>query len=305
MTDMAVEICGVRFKNPVIAASGTFSFGREFETLFDISLLGGICFKALTKEPRQGNPPPRVAETPCGMLNSVGLQNPGVRAFVRDILPRVKEYDTVKIANVAGACAQEYVDVIEALNETPLNMFELNISCPNVKKGGMQFGADAASAREITIMAKKAAKKPLIVKLSPNVADIADIARAAQEGGADAISLVNTVAGMAIDARARRPVLGNVTGGLSGPAIKPLALRMVYEASRAVSIPVIGMGGIMTGVDAAEFMIAGASAVMAGTAVVCDPFALPRIIGELRAFAQEEGIKSIRELTGTLAIQGG
>lgn len=302
-TEMSVLLCNVKFKNPVIAASGTFSFGREFESYFGPSLLGGISLKALTIEERKGNPPPRIAETASGILNSVGLQNPGVRAFKTELLPVIAAYDTVKIANVAGTCEEDYISVIEALNDCAIDFFELNISCPNVKHGGVQFGTDEKLAFTITKKAKAAAKKPLIVKLTPNTANIAGIAKAVEDAGADAVSLINTVTGMAIDAKKRMPVLANVTGGLSGPAIKPIALRMVYEAYKAVRIPIIGMGGIMTGEDAAEFMIAGASAVMVGTANIADPCACIRILTELKDFAQSENILNIKELTGSLKVR--
>lgn len=302
-TELSVKLCNVKFKNPVIAASGTFAFGREFENYFDLSLLGGIALKALTIEERKGNPPPRIAETASGILNSVGLQNPGVRAFKAELLPVITTYDTVKIANVAGTCEEDYIAVIEALNDCALDFFELNISCPNVKQGGVQFGTDEKLAFTITKRAKATAKKPLIVKLTPNTANIAGVARAVEDAGADAVSLINTVTGMAIDAKKRMPVLSNITGGLSGPAIKPIALRMVYEVYKAVQIPVIGMGGILKGEDAAEFMIAGASAVMVGTANILDPFACVRIIEELKDFAQRENIRNIKELTGSLKVR--
>ncbi len=301
--NMSVNICGVTLKNPVIAASGTFAFGKEFENYYDPSLLGGIALKALTAKERLGNPPPRIAETPSGMLNSVGLQNPGVAAFKKDILPGLAAYDTVKIANIAGMCEQDYIEVIGALNDCAVDLYELNISCPNVKQGGVHYGVDEKAAFAITKTAKKAAKKPLIVKLTPNVTSIAAIAKAAAEAGADALSLINTVTGMAIDAKTRTPVLANITGGLSGPAVKPIALRMVYEVYNAVKIPIIGMGGIMAGVDAAEFLVAGATAVMVGTASIVDPHACVRIIGELGSFAQGEGIGHIGELTGSLKVR--
>ena len=300
MADLSVNIAGVTFKNPVIPASGTFGFGMEYERYFDPSLLGGIALKALTEQKRLGNPPVRVAETASGMLNSVGLQNPGVDTFIEEILPEIRAYDTVKIANIAGASPEEYLTVIEKLNETEIDMYELNVSCPNVKHGGVQFGTDPDSLFQMTKRAKEVAKRPLIVKLTPNVTDIKETAKAAQEGGADALSLINTLTGMAIDARTRRPILANRTGGLSGPAVKPVALRMVNEVYNAVSLPIIGMGGIMTGEDAAEFLIAGASAVMVGTATIADPFSCIRIIEELDRFLEEEHIATARELTGTL-----
>jgi len=298
--NMGVKIAGVNFKNPVIAASGTFAFGEEYRLYMDLSRLGGIALKALTREKRKGNPPVRVAETASGVLNSVGLQNPGVDGFIEDYWNHVKKIDTVKIANIAGSTAEEYVYVAERLNGIDIDLYEVNVSCPNVKEGGVNFGSDAKLLAQVVSGVKKVALKPLIVKLTPNVTRIADMAMAAQDAGADAISLINTITGMAVDARTRKPILANTTGGLSGPAIKPVALRMVWEASKAVSIPVIGMGGIMTGVDAAEFMIAGAAAVMAGTATMCCPDALTRIIGELEAFCEEEKIKNVYELTGTM-----
>lgn len=300
MADLRVNIAGVNFKNPVIAASGTFAFGEEYAAFLDVSALGGIALKALTPEVRPGNPPIRIAETPSGILNSVGLQNPGVDAFISGILPRIRRFDTVKIANVAGRTEEDYYTVIEKLNDTEIDMFELNVSCPNVKQGGVTFGTDPDSMAAIVAGAKTRAKKPLIVKLTPNVTNIALMAKTAEDAGADAVSLVNTFTAMAINAKTRRPVLANVTGGLSGPAIKPIALRMVHEVYRAVSIPIIGMGGIMTGEDAAEFLLAGASALMVGTATVAEPDAMIRISRELNKFLDENGAATARELTGAL-----
>ena len=300
--DMRVSICGVELANPIIAASGTFAFGLEYAEYMDISQIGGIALKALTPEPRRGNDPIRIVETASGVLNAVGLQNPGIDAFLRDILPQIQGLGTALIANVAGREEADYFTVIERLNDTPIALYELNVSCPNVKHGGVAFGTDAAALAHIVSGAKKVAKKPLIVKLTPNVGSIAAMARAAEEAGADAVSLVNTFTGMAINARTRRPVLANGTGGLSGPCIKPIALRMVREVYEAVSIPIIGMGGIMTGEDAAEFMLAGASAVMAGTATLASPDALARIAAELEAFLTEQNIPSARELTGALEM---
>lgn len=300
MADLRVNIAGVNFKNPVIAASGTFAFGEEYAAFLDVSALGGIALKALTPEVRPGNPPIRIAETPSGILNSVGLQNPGVDAFISGILPRIRRFDTVKIANVAGRTEEDYYTVIEKLNDTEIDMFELNVSCPNVKQGGVTFGTDPDSMAAIVAGAKARAKKPLIVKLTPNVTNIALMAKTAEDAGADAVSLVNTFTAMAINAKTRRPVLANVTGGLSGPAIKPIALRMVHEVYRAVSIPIIGMGGLMTGEDAAEFLLAGASALMVGTATVAEPDAMIRISRELNKFLDENGAATARELTGAL-----
>ncbi len=300
MADLRVNIAGVNFKNPVIAASGTFAFGEEYAAFLDVSALGGIALKALTPEVRPGNPPIRIAETPSGILNSVGLQNPGVDAFISGILPRIRRFDTVKIANVAGRTEEDYYTVIEKLNDTEIDMFELNVSCPNVKQGGVTFGTDPDSMAAIVAGAKARAKKPLIVKLTPNVTNIALMAKTAEDAGADVVSLVNTFTAMAINAKTRRPVLANVTGGLSGPAIKPIALRMVHEVYRAVSIPIIGMGGIMTGEDAAEFLLAGASALMVGTATVAEPDAMIRISRELNKFLDENGAATARELTGAL-----
>ena len=300
--DMTVAAFGKTFRNPVIGASGTFAFGIEMAEYFDLSRIGGMSLKALTPEPRRGNDTPRIAETPSGILNSVGLQNPGVDAFISDIWPRIKDIDTVKIANIAGREESDYMEVIDKLNGIGIDIYEMNVSCPNVKRGGATFGTDPAVLLHITAEAKRRAEKPLVVKLTPNVTDIAAMAKAAEDGGADGISLINTITGMAIDARTRRPLLANVTGGLSGPCVKPVALRMVMEASRAVDIPVIGMGGIMTGEDAAEFMLAGAALVMVGTANVVSPEACLRIAVELRDFCEHEGIEAVRGLTGGLLL---
>lgn len=301
MCNMTVNIAGVEFKNPVIAASGTFAFGEEYRLYMDIEKIGGISLKALTKEKRLGNPPARIAETASGVLNSVGLQNPGVDGFLENIYPRIKNINVVKIANIAGTTIEDYLYVVERLNDTNIELFEINVSCPNVKHGGIGFGTDASILEDIIQQVKKAAKKPIIVKLTPNVTSVADMAKAAKEGGADALSLINTITGMAIDARTKRPILQNVTGGLSGPAIKPVALRMVYEVCKAnLGLPIIGMGGIMNGIDAAEFMIVGANAVMVGTATMRNPSATAEIALQLKKFAQEQGLHEISELTNTL-----
>ena len=302
MTDLSVSLCGVKLKNPVIAASGTFAFAEQHSWFIDVEQLGGIALKSLTPEKRIGNPPPRIAETASGIINSVGLQNPGVEEFLAKTLRKVEDLNTVIIANVAGRTVEDYVTVIEKLNGTKLDMYELNISCPNVKQGGASFGTDAKSAAGVVRAAKATAKKPLIVKLTPAAGDVVSIAKASEDAGADAISLINTLPAMAVNAKTRRPILGNVTGGLSGPCIKPVALKMVYDVSKAVGIPVIGMGGIMTGQDAVEFMLCGASAVMTGTANIADPEASIRIIAELKEYAEENGIDNISALSGALEV---
>jgi len=301
--NLRVKIAGVEFKNPVIAASGTYGFGREYNAFYDVSDLGGIVTKGLTQLPREGNFGVRIAETPSGILNCVGLQNPGVEKFVADELPFLDALDTVIIANIAGGTEEEYLALAERLSDTSIDMIELNISCPNVKCGGVAFGVEAKSVEHITRAVKKACgAKPLIVKLTPNVARIADNAAAAENGGADAISLVNTFTAMAIDYRTRRPVLGNITGGLSGPAIKPIALRMVHEAYRAVKIPIIGMGGIMTPEDVLEFMIAGAAAVQVGSANIFDPMASINIAKGLTTLLKTCKINGVNEITGSLIV---
>ncbi len=304
MADLRVNVCGVPFKNPVIAASGTFGFGKEFNEIYDISVLGGISTKGLTLEPRLGNPTPRIAEGYGVILNAVGLQNPGVEEFVRDDLPFLRSKDTVVIANVAGRTIDDYAGICARLDGL-VDMIELNISCPNVKCGGMAFGIRPESVKEVTRAAKSALKKtPLIVKLSPNVESIAANALAAQEGGADCLSLINTLTGMVIDIERRRPLIANNTGGVSGAGIRPIAVRMVYEVCQAVSVPVIGMGGITCAEDALEFIIAGASAVQVGTANFTDTLAMPRIIAGLNEWLDRHGVPNIEELRGTLRLNG-
>ena len=302
MADLRVNVCGVPFKNPVIAASGTFGFGKEFNEIYDISVLGGISTKGLTLEPRLGNPTPRIAEGYGVILNAVGLQNPGVEEFIRDDLPFLRGKDTVVIANVAGRTIDDYAGICARLDGL-VDMIELNISCPNVKCGGMAFGIRPESVKEVTRAAKGALKKtPLIVKLSPNVESVAANALAAQEGGADCLSLINTLTGMVVDIERRRPLIANNTGGVSGAGIRPIAVRMVWEVCRAVSVPVIGMGGITCAEDVLEFIIAGASAVQVGTANFTDTLAMPRIIGGLNEWLDARGIKTLQELRGTLRL---
>ena len=300
--DMNITLCGKQLKNPIIAASGTFAFGEQHSWFIDVSKLGGIALKSLTPEKRIGNKPPRIAETASGIINSVGLQNPGVEAFLSKTMQKVEKLDTTIIANVAGSSINDYVTVIEQLNDTGIDFFELNISCPNVKQGGLSFGVEKQAAVSVVSAAKSVSKKPLIVKLTPSASDISAIARAVQSAGADAISLINTLPAMAVDAYTKRTILGNVTGGLSGPCIKPVALKMVYDVSNAVDIPVIGMGGIMTGADVAEFMLCGATAVMTGTANLIDPSASLTILDELEQYAEQMEIDKISALTGALEV---
>ncbi len=296
--DLSVDLAGVVLKNPVVVASGTFGFGREYGQFFELSELGGICCKGLTLHPREGNPPPRIAETPLGMLNSVGLQNPGVDAFIRDELPFLRQHDVTVIANISGNTPEEYGVMCEKLSEAGVDMIEVNISCPNVKAGGLAYGTRPDLAAEVTQEAKKRATVPVMVKLSPNVTDITEIARAAADGGADALSLINTLRGMRIDVNSRRPILKRNTGGLSGPAVLPGAVRRVWEVANAVKLPIIGMGGVSTGEDAAQFLLAGASAVAVGTALFADPFAPLKVRDELAAIAARQGLSAVRELTG-------
>lgn len=301
MVNLSVELCGKKLKNPVIPASGTFGFGREFQELYDISMLGGIATKGLTLAPRLGNAVPRIAESRGTILNAVGLQNPGVESFLKNDLEWLKSKTRV-LANAAGSTFSDYGEICKKLNGK-VDFIELNISCPNVKCGGMAFGIRPESVREVTRVAKdNCPDTPLIVKLSPNVESIAANAQAAESGGADAISLVNTFTGMAIDIERRRPVLANNTGGVSGAGIRPIAVRMVYEASRAVRIPVVGMGGIVTAEDAIEFLMAGATAVEVGTQNFTDPLACPKIIEGLEKWCKAHSVENISELTGTLTL---
>ncbi len=296
--DLTVSFAGVTFENPIVTASGTFGFGREYGQFYDLSSLGGICVKGLTLHKRDGNPAPRIAETPQGILNSVGLQNPGVDAFLKEELPFLRQYRAKIIANISGNDASDYSAMAEKLSQGGVDMIEVNISCPNVKAGGLAFGTSCDAAAEITRAVKTHASVPVIVKLSPNVTNIAEIARAVEDAGADAVSLINTLLGMRIDVRSRRPVLKMNTGGLSGPAVLPVAVRMVWQVAQAVQIPILGMGGVATGEDAAELMLAGASLVAVGTASFRDPYAPVRVRGELEAFCMRQGIPSVRELTG-------
>jgi len=302
--DLRVSVAGIEFKNPIIAASGTFGYGVEFEDVVHLDRLGGLVVKGLSKEPMIGNPPPRLFETAAGMLNAIGLQNIGARAFIEGKLPKLRELkDVVVIANVFGFTREDYEHTIEILNEAEhIAAYELNVSCPNTKHGGIQFGSDPRTLDELVTTAKRFAKRPLIVKLSPNVTSIGQMAYVAQEAGADALSLVNTFVAMAIDIETRKPRIANVTAGLSGPAIKPIAVRMVYEASKSVQIPVIGMGGISTAADVVEFMLAGASAVQIGTASYWDPRATEKIVGELERWCRDHEVARIADMTGRVQV---
>jgi len=304
MSRLATSLAGIPLRNPVIAASGTFAYGVEFASLVDLNALGGFVVKGLSREPMEGNPPPRIWETEGGMLNSIGLQNIGVRAFLRDKLPALAELRTPVFANVFGYSTEDYVEVVRALEgQAGLAGYELNVSCPNTRRGGIHFSSDPGLLFEVVDAVRHAARRMLMVKLSPNVTHIEPLARAAEDAGADAISLVNTFVALAVDARARRPRLGAGLGGLSGPAIKPIALRLVYQAARAVRIPVVGLGGIASGEDAAEFLVAGASAVQVGTANFWDPSSPLRIARELDEFLIRERIASVRDLVGTLCLK--
>jgi dihydroorotate dehydrogenase (NAD+) catalytic subunit len=303
MSTLRSEIAGITFSNPVLTASGTCGYGLDMAELIDLNRLGGICTKGLSAKPMRGNPPPRIVETHGGMLNAIGLQNIGADAFVTDKLPLLRRYSTRIIPNVFGYTVEEYADAIRILDEGEgIDAYELNISCPNVKEGGESFANDPVQAAEVTAAVKSSTRRPVIVKLSPNVTDIAEVARAVERAGADALSLINTAVGMAIDIRTRRPRLANITGGLSGPAIKPIAVRAVYQASNAVSIPLIGIGGIATLEDALEFMIAGASAVQVGTANFYDPGAAVRIVDGLANYCTENGLENINEIVGTVVL---
>lgn len=298
MANMKVNICGVDFKNPVIAASGSYGFGREYNEFYDIGNLGGISVKGLTLKERSGNPPPRVAETPAGMLNSVGLQNPGVESFIQNDLSWLKKKNVTVVANIAGSTVEDYCRMAWRLSDTDVDMIEMNISCPNVKKGGAAFGTDKTTAAEITREVRAHCKKPLMVKLSPNVTDIVSIAKAVEAEGADALSLINTLLGMRIDIKTRRPILHQNVGGLSGPAVFPIAVRMVWQVSNNVKIPIVGLGGIYDGATAIEMMLAGASAVQVGTANFTDPYAMMKIISDMEEFLDKNGISDINEIVG-------
>ncbi len=298
MANMSVNIAGVAFKNPVIAASGCFGFGLEYEDFYPVETFGGVSLKGMTLDERLGNPPPRIAESKCGILNSVGLQNPGVQAFIAEELPKLRGRDVVKIANVAGSTVEDYCEAVERLCQTEIDIIELNISCPNVKKGGAAFGVSCESASGITKAVRKVCTKPLMVKLSPNVTDIASIAQAVENEGADAVSLINTLLGMRIDIRTRRPILKNNVGGMSGGGVFPLAVRMVWQVKNAVKIPVVGLGGIQTADDAIEMMLAGASAIQIGTVMMEDPMAPVKIVQGMQEYLTKYHINDINEIVG-------
>lgn len=301
MVNLNVKIGELEFKNPVLTASGTFGYGEEFADFYDLSRLGGYIVKGTTLEPRQGNPYPRMAETPSGMLNAVGLQNKGVDYFIINIYPRIADIDSNLIVNVSGACADDYVKVCEKLNELPaVKALEINISCPNVKQGGMAFGTSAEGAAAITRAVRHAFDRTLIIKLSPNVTDIVAIGKAAEDEGADAVSLINTMMGMAIDVERRKPCLSTVTGGLSGPAVRPVAVRMVWQCAKALRIPIIGLGGIMNGRDALEFILAGATCVQLGTANFVNPMAPVETIDYIADYCRRHNISDINDLRGII-----
>ena len=299
--NLAVEVAGLRFKNPLIAASGTFGYGVEYQGLLDLSRLGGLVSKGLYLDPRDGCPTPRIVETPSGLLNAIGLQGVGVRAFVKDVLPRLARYDTVLLVNVCGDTVEEYAEVARILDGAPgVHGLEINISCPNVKKGGMAFGGDPLMTHEVVAAVRKATRLPVIPKLSPNVADITVFARAAEEAGADALSCINTLLGLAVDVETRKPRLAFGTGGLSGPAIRPVAVRMAWQAARAVRVPVIGIGGITSARDALEFLIAGCRAVQIGTANFVDPGLYDRMLEDLAEYLERHGLADVNQVVGTL-----
>ena len=300
MLDTSVNLAGVVLKNPVAVASGTFGFGREYGQFYDLSELGAICCKGLTLHPRPGNPSPRIAETPMGILNSVGLQNPGVDEFIQTELPFLRQYDVKIIANISGNTPEEYGVMCEKLSEAGVDLIEVNISCPNVKAGGLAYGTRPDLAAEVTKTAKHHASVPVMVKLSPNVTDITEIAKAVADAGADALSLINTLRGMRIDINTRRPILRMNTGGLSGPAVLPVAVRMVWEVANAVKLPILGMGGVASGEDAAQLMLAGASAVAVGTACFADPYAPLKVRDGLAEIAERQGLSAVRQLTGAV-----
>ena len=298
MADLRVNFCGVELKNPITTASGTFGFGHEYGEFFDLSQLGGIGVKGLTPTERLGNPAPRIAETPQGILNCVGLQNPGIDRFIKEQIPFLRQYDTKIIANVSGNTVEEYEGMVEKISDADVDLIEMNISCPNVHGGGAAFGADPKSAAEVTKAVRAVTKKPIILKLSPTAADIAAVARACEDAGADGVSLINTLPGMRIDLKRRRPLLANTTGGMSGPGMLPLAVRMVYQVYEAVSIPIVGMGGVTTAEDVIELMLAGATAIGVGAANLVEPYACKTIIENLPAVMERYGMENLTEIIG-------
>lgn len=301
MVDLKIDLNGLELKNPVMTASGTFGYGLEFDDFMDVSRLGGVLVKGTTLHHREGNAYPRMAETPKGMLNAVGLQNKGVKYFVDEINPLLRKYDTNMMVNVSGSIIEDYVETAAAINELEnIPGIELNISCPNVKEGGMAFGTSCPSASAVVEAVRKVYKKHLMVKLSPNVTDIAEIAKAVEGSGADSVSLINTILGMAINAKTRRPELSTITGGLSGPAVKPVALRMVYQVAQAIKIPIVGLGGIMNATDAVEFMLAGASAIQIGTANFVDPTISIKVIEGIESYCKENGFAKVSDLIGAM-----
>ncbi|MCL2366055.1 MAG: dihydroorotate dehydrogenase [Oscillospiraceae bacterium] len=302
MVNLNIDFAGVKFKNPIITASGTFGFGREYSAYYDLSQLGGICVKGLTLNPRLGNKPPRIAETAMGMLNSVGLQNPGVKGFIRDELSFLRQYKTVVIANISGNTVDEYAQMAQMLSDAGVDMLEVNVSCPNVKAGGMQFGTSQEGVASVTQAVKASSNIPVMVKLSPNVTDIAQMAKAAEESGADAVSLINTLLAMRIDTATRRPMLYNNVGGLSGPAIFPVAVRMVWQVAQVVKIPILGMGGVMTGDHAVEMMLAGASLVGVGTACFDNPYAPIDVIKGIEEYMVKNEVHAASELIGKVIL---
>jgi dihydroorotate dehydrogenase (NAD+) catalytic subunit len=301
--DLSIDFAGIKLKNPVLTASGTFGYGEEYADIIDLNQLGGVIVKGISLKPINGNPPPRIWETPSGMLNAIGLENPGVDIFLRDKLTFLRNYDTAVLVNIFGYSLEDYVGVAERLDGVPgVSGLEVNISCPNVKAGGIVFGTNLKAAFELLSAVRKATKLPVIAKLSPNVTDITEFAKAARDAGCDGLSLINTLLGMAIDIRCRRPRLANCTGGLSGPAIRPVAVRMVWQAAKTVDLPIIGMGGIMTHEDALEFILAGASAVAVGTANFVNPRATLDIIRDLETFLMQENFASVKELVGQVKL---
>ena len=301
---LSIHLAGISMKNPLMTASGTFGFGEEFADFIDLSEVGAIVVKGITREPRKGNPGRRMAETPSGMLNCIGLQNPGVDVFLRDTLPRIRRYGAPIIANINGNLVEDYAFLAEVLNDSGVAGLEVNISCPNTKHGSMAFGVVPETAAEVTAEVRKRTKLPVIVKLSPNVTDITEIAKAVEAAGADAVSLINTLVGMAIDTQSWRPVLGNVVGGLSGPAVKPIALRMVWQTARAVKIPVVGMGGICTAKDAVEFFLAGAQAVAIGAANFVNPCSMQEVAAGVEEYLKARGLGHVSQLVGQIKLEG-